>query len=506
MRRRTFLKSITNSGIAAVVMPTIATARTPSHNWNPCDYGAGPTASDRLYQGPFPQYPPEAFLSDSDVVMTTSASREIVPNFGMGLTVYVSGDYWPMRTGNDSVEKYLEDLIRLPFVQKVYIRLNWCDIQIRPGKLDLPEAWKQTFSIARSYGKRVAFRVMLENPDYPEPGLPTYLLDRIPYVPLKGEWKARDRNFPKGFQMPRYDLPLYQAAFTELNQLLAQEYNGNPEVEYVDAFLYGFWGEGHTWPFENHPFASDAVAEDTWIKMFETQLQCWSKTLLVMNTQPDWSRVGNSELLARAVQTNNWLRTDSIFIENEQIEVLSNRPSWIAAISEAGLTSFDKTENIIQHVTDIGANYWSIWNFHNISASNVLRHYERFKESFDRIARCVGYRIRPSWIWSCRKDGVPGLIFGFVNDGISDVPGILRITVFSEGGSVNVSGSLDAGYPKTRGVRQAMVMLPQDTDWRGLRLKAELEVKGVVYPVRWACREELNRDGSLTLRRSLGND
>jgi hypothetical protein len=101
---------------------------------------------------------------------------------------------------------------------------------------------------------------------------------------------------------------------------------------------------------------------------------------------------------------------------------------------------------------------------------------------------------------------VPGLIFGFVNDGISDVPGILRITVFSEDDNVNVSGSLDAGYPKTRGVRQAMVMLPEDTDWRGLRLKAELEVKGVVYPVRWACREELNGDGSLTLRRSLGND
>jgi len=186
--------------------------------------------------------------------------------------------------------------------------------------------------------------------------------------------------------------------------------------------------------------------------------------------------------------------------------VLGNRPSWIAAVSEVGLTSFDKTENIIQHVMDIGANYWSVWNFHNISASNVLRHYERFQESFDRIARSVGYRIRPSWIWSCKKDGVPGLIFGFVNDGISDVPGILRITVFSEDDNVNVSGSLDAGYPKTRGVRQAMVMLPEDTDWRGLRLKAELEVKGVVYPVRWACREELNGDGSLTLRRSLGDD
>jgi hypothetical protein len=351
----------------------------------------------------------------------------------------------------------------------------------------------------------VAFRVMLENPDYPDPGLPKYLLDKIPYVPLKGEWKGKNR-FPKGFAMPRYDLALYQVAFTELNELLALEYNGNPQVEYVDAFLYGFWGEGHTWPFENHPFPSDAVAEETWIKMFETQLRCWSKTPLVMNTQPDWSRVGNSELLARAIETNNWLRTDSIFIENEQIEVLSNRPPWIAAVCEAGLMDFDNTEKIIQHVMDVGANYWSIWNFHNISARNVMSHYEKFRDSFDLIARSVGYRVRPSWIWSFKKGGLPGLIFGFVNDGIADVPGILRITVFSEDGKLNVSGSLDAGYPKTRGVRQAMAMLPSGTDWRGLRLKAELQVKGVAYPVRWACRENLNDDGSLTLRRSPSTD
>ena len=156
MKRRTFLKAATGS----LLLPQPASARIPAHKWNSCDFGTGPTAKDRLYQGPFPQYAPEAFIPDSEVVMTTTASKEIVPNFGMGLTVYVSGDYWPMRTGGNSVEKYLEDLIKIPFVQKVYIRLNWCNIQSQPGKLDFPEAWQQTFAIAKKYGKRVAFRVM----------------------------------------------------------------------------------------------------------------------------------------------------------------------------------------------------------------------------------------------------------------------------------------------------------------------------------------------------------
>src|SRR6516162_7946007 len=511
MKRRTFLKAATGS----LLLPQLGAARIPAHNWNSCDFGTGPTAKDRLYQGPFPQYAPEAFIPDSEVVMTTTASKEIVPNFGMGLTVYVSGDYWPMRTGEDSVEKYLEGLIKIPFVQSVYIRLNWCNIQSQPGKLEFPEAWKQACAIAKKYGKRVAFRVMLENPDYPDPGMPKFLLEKVPYVALKGEWKRKDRSYPKGFKMPRYDLPAYQTAFIELNEMLANEFNGHPDVEYVDAFMYGFWGEGHTWPFTSHPFPDDATAEKTWIKMFEIQLRCWTKTPLATNTQPDWSRVGNSELIARTIRSNNWLRTDSIFIENEQIEALSNRPSWIAAISEVGMTTGDTkdlhmdqgvtaNENIIQHVMDIGANYWSVWNWHNISARHILSYYEKFPTPIDTIARRIGYRIRPAWIWSFKKDGATGLVIGLVNNGISDLPGILRLTLSGLDGKIRISGSLDAGYPKTRGVRQAMLLLPKGTNWKGLRLSAELEVKGVSYPLRWACQQKLDDDGSLTLRPTLG--
>ena len=43
----------------------------------------------------------------------------------------------------------------------------------------------------------------------------------------------------------------------------------------------------------------------------------------------------------------------------------------------------------------------------------------------------------------------------------------------------------------------------QDTKWQGLKLKAEIEVKGMRYPVRWACHQKLNEDGSLTLRPNL---
>jgi hypothetical protein len=160
-------------------------------------------------------------------------------------------------------------------------------------------------------------------------------------------------------------------------------------------------------------------------------------------------------------------------------------------------------EKITSHVLDVGANYWSVWNWHNEAAKNVLSYYEKYPEPIDYIARHIGYRVYPSFIWSFARDGTPGLVVGLANKGVAGVPGVLRLTVLSDDGKVNVSGCVDPGYPKPVGIRQAMLMLPPGTDWKELKLKAELEVKGVRYPVRWACRQKTNLDGSLTLSRNV---
>jgi len=96
-----------------------------------------------------------------------------------------------------------------------------------------------------------------------------------------------------------------------------------------------------------------------------------------------------------------------------------------------------------------------------------------------------------------------GLIIGFANDGIAGVPGVLRVTVQSKEGNILQSGCLDPGYPLPGKIRQAQLVLPQGTQFEGLKLRADLEVKGVRYPVRWASHQKLNDDGSLTLRKNL---
>ncbi len=520
MDRRAFLKSAAVTGLAAGLSTAKANATIPEHNWDKYDWGPGPAVPDRLYQGPFPEYGPGAVIPGSDVWMVTSPSKDIVSNFGKGLLVYASDDTGPLHTPGQTMEQTLEDLIKLPFAQKVYIRPNWRDVQKRPGRLDFPEWWKVVFDLARRYDKRIGFRVMLENPDFPDPGMPDFLLDKVPYIKLKGEWKGdpNQMRYRKDNRVPRYDHPAYQAAFRELNELLAAELDGHPQVEFMDTMMYGFWGEGHSWPYEGNPFPSQLVAEQTWAAMLELQLEHWKKVPLATNTQPDFSNVGNADMVDRTMRSGNWLRTDTIFIENTQIEDLSYRPPWAAAICEVGFTTGDPkelqidedgvtyNEQIITHAADVGVNYLSLWSWHTQSAANILSYYDKYPEPIDEIARKIGYRIRPSFIWAFTRDGVRGLVVGLVNDGIAPVPGVLRLTLSSEDKKVNVSGCVDAGYPKPVGVHQAMLVLAPGVECAGLRLKAELEVKGVRYPVRWACRQKVNGDGSLTLRHNYNPD
>jgi hypothetical protein len=336
----------------------------------------------------------------------------------------------------------------------------------------------------------------------------------VDLIPDEKEKKSAARFIENKFSryQPRFDNPFFQQSFAELVGLLGAEFNGNPNIEYFDTFLYGFWGEGHTWPFLNTPFPDYATAERTWMKMFEVQLEHFNKTPLMTNTQPDYSRVGNSEVLDATIRSYNWIRSDTIFIENEQIEALGNRPPWVAAALEQGIPTkiptggdegISPTENMIAHVMDVGANYWSLWNFHAISAQNLQRYYEAYPKAFDQINRRIGYRVRPSMIWSYEDASSLGLIIGFANDGIAGVPGVLRVTVESADGKVLKSGCLDAGFPFPGKLRQAQFVLPQGTKFEGLKLRAEIEVKSMRYPVRWACRQKLNEDGSLTLRPNL---
>jgi len=297
-----------------------------------------------------------------------------------------------------------------------------------------------------------------------------------------------------------------------LNELLAAEFDTNPQMEFVDLMMYGFWGEGHTSNLPN-PFPDYLTAEKTCVSMTRAQLDAWKQTPLAVNTQPDISKVGNDRVLDMCVRAGCWLRSDSIIIEEPiQIEALSNRPPWLPVVMEDGyyrqykvdpkyIPADDAGINILEktmlHALDLGANYWSLWT----ESANLEEYYKRYPYGIDMLRKRMGHRVRPSWIWQRKRHDTDELVVAVANDGVAGVPGILRIFVESLDGKLRIGGGLDAGHPFAGKLRQASFLLPKGLDGQKLKIRAEIETKaGIRRPVQWACAQPVNTDGSLTIQ------
>jgi hypothetical protein len=507
IRRREFVKAGAVLAALAGIGAHGAGAQVPVHRWDLADFTPPPPSPDRLNQGPFGIDQDEGWFT----IETTTPSSARVRNFGMGLVGYTweeSGPALSVRAGTSTLEREVERLAALPFVDVLYIRCDWRDVQSKPGRLDLHPVWPVTIDAARRHGLRVAFRVQMSNPEI-QPAklaLPDFLQATVPLVPLKRKAPDAERRVE-----PRYDHPAFQSAFGELQGLLAAEFDGHPLIEFVDLMMYGFWGEGHTSDWR-HPLPDYLTAERTFTAMTRVQLETWKKTALAVNTQPDISEVGNDAVLEMATRAGCWLRSDSIILDEPiQIEELSNRPPWLAVVMEDGYHRHYRTDTpafagaagvvnpidrAMRHVLDLGGNYWSLWT----EADNLTRYRTRYPEAFDTLDRRLGYRVRPSWIWQRKRHGTSELVLAIANDGVAGVPGALRVFVESEDKKVCLGGSLDPGHPHGGRLRQAAFMLPAGLDGTTLRLRAELETHAIRRPVRWACAQPLNEDGSLTIR------
>ena len=506
MQRRNFIKA----GAALAMLKGLDGVNAqdvPAHDWDRYDFGSGPTAPDRLNQGPFGIEQDEGWYT----ILVTSPSDKPIKNYGLGLVGYTweeSGPSLAARQKQETLEQHVEKMASLPFVDVLYIRCDWRDVQTQPGRLDLNPVFKLTFDAAQRHNLRVGFRVQMSNTEFQPKrlALPDFLQSKIPLVKIGKTYGSKH-----DFVEPRYDHPALLSAFKDLNELLVAEFDSNPLMEFVDLMMYGFWGEGHTSNLPN-PFPDYLTAEKTFVDMTRTQLDLWKKVPLAVNTQPDISKVGNNKVLDMCVRAGCWLRSDSIVIEEPiQIEELANRPPWLPVVMEDGYYRQYKVDpkyipvdaagiNVLEkwmlHVLDLGANYWSLWT----ESENLARYYERYPNGFDTLRRRMGYRVRPSWVWQRKRYGTDELIVAFANDGVAGIPGLLRVFIESPDGKVKVGGSLDAGHPFGGKLRQASFVLPKGMAGRQMKIRAEIETKGGIRrPVRWASAQPANPDGSLTI-------
>src|ERR1051326_7705465 len=191
MQRRTFIKA----GAALAMLSDLRVGNAqdvPAHNWDHYDFGSGPKVTDRLNQGPFGIEQDEGWYT----VLVTSQSQKPVRNYGLGLVGYTweeSGPSLAARQGTETLEQHVEKLASLPFVDVLYIRCDWRDVQSRPGRLGLNPVFALTFDAARRHNLRVAFRVQMSNTEFqPERlALPDFLQKQVPLVKIGKSYGAK---------------------------------------------------------------------------------------------------------------------------------------------------------------------------------------------------------------------------------------------------------------------------------------------------------------------------
>ena len=78
--------------------------------------------------------------------------------------------------------------------------------------------------------------------------------------------------------VPVWDDPIYLQAAKDFGTALAQKYDGDPRIEYIDIRSFGEWGEWHA----SHLNGSEMPSEAVQIEMLDHYASVFKKTLLVL--------------------------------------------------------------------------------------------------------------------------------------------------------------------------------------------------------------------------------
>jgi len=490
-------------GSAAAAIATSASGIMPQEYH--ASFPPPPQVFDPLDQGPFEQVMPREDRMGRRAMVTAPTDAH-VPNWGMGYVVYPYEESGTPTIEGETEAESIEKLARLPFVSNFYMRLDWRDIQQRSGQLNFPEMWKWTFELAKTLNKRVSVRVQLASPNiFPTPSAPDFVLER----------SGGGVELNKRMIVPRYEHPEFQAAFRDLNRMLAAELDQHPNVEFIDLMGYGPWGEWHSGGKDCY-FQDSLTAVRTLNWMIEEQMDAWRRTPLVMGAHGGQMAIRLKELIATAIRGGCWLRRDSVgrYMYSNDITMLTERPSWVAAVIEEGAfrrhglgdpkdveeNGLHNHDQLMFKALDLRGNYWALWQ----CAENILTYREAYPRGFEMLDRHLGYKVRPSWVFVGEDDQSPYVILAIRNDGCAAPPGILRVYLVDAEGRFRDGGGFDPGTPEPFQVRQCRIRYPKGLDWTSLRAVAELEVNGHRHPVRWACHEPVNDDGSLNLHPTNG--
>lgn len=234
-----------------------------------------------------------------EVKMVDHQKALVNPDMGWTMHFYsnVPSNYGSKLEPSDIVEYF-------PGVSTVYLRLPWSFIEPEEDKfnweiLDTPaQRWIQS-------GKKVAFRIT-STENWARQGTPQWVFD--------AGAKYYEVN---GFLEPEYDDPIFLRKLEGFLMKMAERYDSNPNVAFVDIGHFGMWGEGHTLmtsPLHGRFWGIETQKKyiDLYCKYFRNTQLCISDDFAGHNLRGNYFPIMNY-----ALSKGVTMRDDSILVQPE---------------------------------------------------------------------------------------------------------------------------------------------------------------------------------------------
>lgn len=191
------------------------------------------------------------------------APAGVNPHKGWTLYTYSHWDYVSKEYGT-------ENSIAWDNCDLIYTRVAWDSVQDENGTYD----WScidEHIEMCRKLGKNLAFGVIPSN------SLENNVNGRVPEFVYEDGCDSVMAKTECGYQRtPKWNDKTYLKHAKALADAIAERYDGDPIIEYIDIRTFGNWGEWHTYGLDGSNMPSDKVQMDMlrhWADAFEhTQL------------------------------------------------------------------------------------------------------------------------------------------------------------------------------------------------------------------------------------------
>ncbi|MBN1506188.1 MAG: DUF4832 domain-containing protein [Sedimentisphaerales bacterium] len=195
-----------------------------------------------------------------------------------------------------------------PGVGVIYLRIAWSYLEPQEGQFN----WSVLDTPAQRWldeGKQIALRISCSE------GSPRFATPEwVRQAGAKGYFFTGGKGIdPNGRAWePDYDDPIFIEKLDHFLAALAERYDGNPEVAFIDVGSFGIWGEGHTYWSTKKPYSAETIR-----RHIDLHTKHFKKTLLAANDDFASHDRGRS-VIEYTAQQGLTLRDDSILVQGGQ--------------------------------------------------------------------------------------------------------------------------------------------------------------------------------------------